>query len=74
MGDYSNFYTLDTSLTGLGSRKDISLDAKVKLTDDKKAYQYIVTDQIDDLGYDSQVDNDLFSEVYLLQRIMKTIK
>ena len=39
MGDYSNFYTLDTGLTGLGSRKDISLDAKVKLTDDKKAYQ-----------------------------------
>lgn len=67
MGDYSNFYTLDTGLTGLGSRKDISLDAKVKLTDDKKAYQYIVTDQIDDLGYDSQVDNDLFSEVSLVK-------
>ena len=42
MGDYSNFYTLDTGLTGLGSRKDISLDAKVKLTDDKKAYQNII--------------------------------
>lgn len=67
MGDYSNFYTLDTRLTGLGSRKDISLDAKVKLTDDKKAYQYIVTDQIDDLGYDAQVDNDLFSEVSLVK-------
>lgn len=67
MGDYSNFYTLDTGLTGLGSRKDISLDAKVKLTDDKKAYQYIVTDQIDDLGYDAQVDNDLFSEVSLVK-------
>ena len=58
---------MDTGLTGLGSRKDISLDAKVKLTDDKKAYQYIVTDQIDDLGYDSQVDNDLFSEVSLVK-------
>ena len=67
MGDYSNFYTLDTGLTGLGLRKDISLDAKVKLTDDKKAYQYIVTDQIDDLGYDAQVDNDLFSEVSLVK-------
>lgn len=67
MGDYSNFYTLDTSLTGLGERKDISIDAKVKLTDDKKAYQYIVTDQIDDLGYDSQVDNDLFSEVSVVK-------
>ena len=67
MGDYSNFYTLDTGLTGLGSRKDISFDAKVKLTDDKKAYQYIVTDQIDDLGYDSQVDNDLFSEISLVK-------
>lgn len=63
MGDYSNFYTLDTSLTGLGARKDITIDAKVKLTDDKKGYQYIVNDQIDDLGYDSQVDNDLFSNI-----------
>lgn len=67
MGDHSNFYTLDTSLTGLGARKDISIDAKVKLTDDKKAYQYIVTDQIDDLGYDSQVDNDLFSNISLVK-------
>ena len=67
MGDYSNFYTLDTALTGLGTEKDISLNAKVKLTDDKKAYQYIVTDQIDDLGYDSQVDNDLFSEISLVK-------
>ena len=67
MGDYSNFYTLDTSLTGLGERKDITIDAKVKLTDDKKAYQYIVTDQIDDMGYDSQVDNDLFSEVSVVK-------
>ena len=67
MGDYSNFYTLDTALTGLGTRKDIFLDAKVKLTDDKKAYQYIVTDQIDDLGYDEQVDNDLFSQVSLVK-------
>lgn len=67
MGDYSNFYTLDTSLTGLGERKDITIDAKVKLTDDKKAYQYIVNDQIDDLGYDSQVDNDLFSNVSLVK-------
>lgn len=63
MGDHSNFYTLDTSLTGLGERKDITIDAKVKLTDDKKGYQYIVNDQIDDLGYDSQVDNDLFSNI-----------
>lgn len=63
MGDHSNFYTLDTSLMGLGERKDITIDAKVKLTDDKKGYQYIVNDQIDDLGYDSQVDNDLFSNI-----------
>ena len=67
MGDYSNFYTLDTALTGLGTRKDISIDAKVKLTDDKEAYRYIVTDQIDDLGYDAQVDNDLFSNISLVK-------
>lgn len=67
MGDHSNFYTLNTYLAGLGTERDISFDAKVKLTDDKKAYQYIVTDQIDDLGYDSKVDNDLFSEISLVK-------
>lgn len=65
MGDYSNYYTLDTELTGLGARKDITIKSKVKLTDDKEAYSYIVNDQIDDLGYDAQVDNELFSEVFV---------
>ncbi len=63
MGDYSNYYTLNTSLKELGANKDITLDAKVKLTDDKKAYSYILADRLDDLGYESQSDDDLYSDV-----------
>lgn len=67
MGNYSNFYTLDTSLSKLGKNQDISIEAKVKLTDDKEAYKYIVSDQINDMGFTSQIDNDLFSNIKLTQ-------
>lgn len=67
MGDYSNFYTLDTKLTGLGTLKDTTINAKVKLTDDKKAYEYMVTDKINDMGYGSQMDNELFSNVSIVK-------
>lgn len=67
MGGHSNFYTLDTSLKELGKNKDITLDAKVKLTSDKEIYKYIVSDEIDGMGFTSQIDNDLFSNVKLTQ-------
>ncbi len=65
MGNHSNFYTLDTSLKNLGTNKDITLEAKVKLTDDKEGYKYIVSDEVDGMGFTSQIDNDLFSNVKL---------
>ena len=65
MGGHSNFYSLDTSLKELGKNKDISLDAKVKLTSDKEIYKYIVSDEIDGMSFTSQIDNDLFSNVKL---------
>ena len=67
MGGHSNFYTLNTSLKELGKNKDITLDAKVKLTSDKEIYKYIVSDEIDGMGFTSQIDNDLFSNVKLTQ-------
>lgn len=67
MGGHSNFYTLDTSLKELGKNKDISLEAKVKLTSDKDIYKYIVSDEIDGMDFMAQVDNDLFSNVKLTQ-------
>ena len=67
MGGHSNFYTLNTSLKELGKNKDITFDAKVKLTSDKEIYKYIVSDEIDGMGFTSQIDNDLFSNVKLTQ-------
>ena len=67
MGGHSNFYTLNTSLKELGKNKDITLDAKVKLTSDKEIYKYIVSDEIDGMGFTSQIDNDLFSNIKLTQ-------
>lgn len=67
MGGHSNFYTLDTSLKELGKNKDITFDAKVKLTSDKEIYKYIVSDEIDGMDFTSQIDNDLFSNVKLTQ-------
>lgn len=63
MGNHSNFYTLNTSLKGIGDKKDIAIDARLKLTDDKKGYSYIVNDKIDDMSYGSQIDHDLFSDI-----------
>lgn len=62
-GGNIGFYSLDTDLTGLGEDKDISIKAKTKLVSDKKAYGLIVADDLDDLGYDSQEDYDLYSDV-----------
>ncbi len=37
----------------------------MKLTDDKEAYAWMVYDDIDDIDYGSNIDNDLFSQVSL---------
>ncbi|MFK4785752.1 hypothetical protein [Fusobacterium sp. MFO224] len=63
MGSYSNFYNLSTELNKLGANKDISINAKLKLTDDEKAYHYMVSDEVDDMSYGTQMDHDLFSNL-----------
>ncbi|MEF9932952.1 MAG: hypothetical protein RR191_03155 [Cetobacterium sp.] len=67
LGDSIGFYSLDTKLTGLGESKDITIEAKTKLISDKKAYGVLIADQLDDLGYGSAVDFDLFADVSLKQ-------
>lgn len=62
-GGNVGFYSLNTDLTGLGENKDISIKAETKLVSNKKAYELLVADQLDDLGYDSVSDYDLFSNV-----------
>ncbi len=61
-GDNINFYTLDTKFENLGERNDISFYGRMKLLDDKDAYQEIVDDRLDDIDYDTQGDHELFSE------------
>lgn len=57
------FYSMDSDLKDLGPNKDISIKSKLKLTSDKKAYALMVYDDISDIAYGSQVDNDLFAQV-----------
>lgn len=63
MGNYSNFYNLSTKLEKLGDKEDISVKAKVKLTNDEKAYSYIIREDIKKLDYWEEKDNDLFSNL-----------
>ncbi|MGL4253615.1 MAG: hypothetical protein ACRCWN_03540 [Fusobacteriaceae bacterium] len=56
------FYSLDTSLKGLGRNKDISFDAQVKQVSDRDIYDVMVFDYVDD---DSTEDYDLFSKLAL---------
>ena len=59
------FYVLDADLKGMGANNDIEFKGLVKLTDDKKSYALMVYDEIDDIGYNGSVDNDLFSQFQL---------
>ena len=47
-GDSLEMYSLDTSLKGLGERKDITLQGKVKRVSDRQPYEMMVYDYIDD--------------------------
>lgn len=62
-----SFFSMDSDLKNLGENKDITLKSKLKLTDDKKAYALMVYDDIDDIAYGSNIDNDLFSQVELIK-------
>lgn len=57
------FYTLNTDLKNLGEAKDLSIKAALSLVSDKKGYGLIVYDSIDDIGYGSSIDHDLYSKV-----------
>lgn len=59
------FFSMDSDLKELGENKDITLKTRLKLTDDKEAYAWMVYDDIDDIDYGSNIDNDLFSQVSL---------
>lgn len=63
MGSVSNYYTLSSELNKLGANQDISISAKVKLTDDVEAYHYTVYDAVDDMSYGTQTDHDLYSDI-----------
>jgi hypothetical protein len=62
-----SFFSMDSDLKNLGANRDITLKSKLKLTDDKKAYALMVYDDIDDIAYGSNIDNDLFSQVELIK-------
>lgn len=62
-----SFFSMDSDLKNLGANRDITLKSKLKLTDDKKAYALMVYDDIDDVAYGSNIDNDLFSQVELIK-------
>jgi hypothetical protein len=62
-GDSMSFASLDTKFDKLGDQKDISLYGRVKLVEDKDSYKEIVDDRLEDLDYDEEMDNDLFSEL-----------
>lgn len=59
------FFSMNSDLKELGENKDITLKTRLKLTDDKEAYAWMVYDDIDDIDYGSNIDNDLFSQVSL---------
>lgn len=61
----ASFYSMNSTLLGLGENKDIVLNSNLKLTNDKKIYSLMVYDTLQDLSYGSSVDNDLFSQVSL---------
>ncbi|MGL4534228.1 MAG: hypothetical protein ACRCUA_04130, partial [Fusobacteriaceae bacterium] len=61
-GDAMNFYSLDAALTGMGDKKDISLDTRIKRVSDKTAYDIMAFDSIDD---GSSGDYELYSDVAL---------
>lgn len=63
--DYIGFYTFDANLKGMGEKKDTEFKGLMKLTDNKRSYALMVYDQIDDIGYNGRVDNDLFTQLHL---------
>ncbi|MEE0138435.1 hypothetical protein [Fusobacterium ulcerans] len=60
-----SFFSMNSDLKELGPDKDITLKTRLKLTDDKEAYAYMVYDDIDDIDYGSNIDNDLYSQIEL---------
>ncbi len=60
--NHINFYSLDTELKGLGKEKDITFSGKVKQVSNKKSYNLMVYDMIDDDGVG---DYDLFTDLKL---------
>ena len=62
-GSSINFLTMDTKFENAGARNDIDFYGRVKLVDDKEAYQEVVDDRLDDIDYDTQGDHDLFADV-----------
>lgn len=61
------FYTLSADLKNLGEDKDLNLKADLSLVSDKKGYGLIVYDSIDDIGYGSNIDHDLYSKLYAVK-------
>lgn len=61
-GNSMNFFTVDTKFENAGSNNDIDFYGRMKLLDDKEAYQEIVNDRLDDIDYDTQGDHEMFSE------------
>lgn len=60
-----SFFSMNSDLKELGPDKDITLKTRLKLTDDKEAYALMVYDDIDDIDYGSNIDNDLYSQIEL---------
>lgn len=60
-----SFFSMNADLKELGENKDITLKTRLKLTDDKEAYAWMVYDDIDDIDYGSNIDNDLYSQISL---------
>lgn len=61
-GDNMNFYSFNSSLSGMGERKDITLDTRLKRVSNKTAYETMVFDFVDD---GSSENYELYSDVSL---------
>ncbi|MGL5123470.1 MAG: hypothetical protein ACRC6K_04850 [Fusobacteriaceae bacterium] len=60
--NHINFYSLDTDLKGLGEQKDITFSGQVKQVSNKKSYNLMAYDSIDN---DTTGDYDLFTDLKL---------
>ena len=61
-GDAISFVTLDSEFKDIGKRKDITVNAKVKLlAGGEDAYEQLVDDQMDDASFGTELDHKLYT-------------